>query len=124
MNGKGQVIGFQNALSHLQLTHDQFVSMCVAAGCDYLKNIKTIGIHKANQLVRNVNFLEDLQNHKYAPANYKESFLKARAVFRHQLVYNIEEKRVQPLTEWNESDNLQEKQACGQYLFRTLQYYY
>jgi len=43
MNGKGEVIELEKALSHLQLTHDQFISMCVAAGCDYLKNIKTIG---------------------------------------------------------------------------------
>ena len=120
MNGKGEVIELEKALSHLQLTHDQFISMCVAAGCDYLKNIKTIGIHKAKQLVKNDNFLEELQKHKYAPANYKESFLQARSVFQHQLVYHIKEKQVRPLTEWNESDERQENQVCGQYLFKAI----
>ena len=120
MNGKGEVIELEKALSHLQLTHDQFISMCVAAGCDYLKNIKTIGIHKAKQLVKNDNFLEELQKHKYAPASYKESFLQARSVFQHQLVYHIKEKQVRPLTEWNESDERQENQVCGQYLFKAI----
>ena len=117
MSGKGKVIELEKALSHLQLTHDQFISMCVAAGCDYLKNNKTIGIHKAKQLVKNDNFLGELQKHEYAPANYKESFLQARSVFQHQLVYHIEEKRVRSLTEWNESD---ERQVSGQYLFEAI----
>ena len=78
MNGKGEVIELEEALAHHQLTHDQFVSMCVAAGCDYLKNIKTIGIHKAKQLVKKDNFLDELQKHKFAPANYREAFFTSK----------------------------------------------
>ena len=95
--------------------HDKFVSMCVVAGCDYLKNIKTIGINKTKQLVQKDNFLDELQKHKYSPETYRESFVQARSVFQHQLVYNIELKKVQPLHELEESDGMKGNQACGQY---------
>lgn len=62
MNGKEDVIELENALSHHQLTYDQFISMCVAAGCDYLKNIKIIGIYKAKQLVKKTIFLMSFKN--------------------------------------------------------------
>ena len=118
MNGKGDVIELENALSHHQLTYDQFISMCVAAGCDYLKNIKTIGIHKAKQLVKKDNFLDELQKQKFAPANYREAFLQARSVFLHQLVYHIEAQRVQPLRDWEEGEEMHQNQICGQYPFK------
>lgn len=115
MNGKGEVIQLEKALSHLKLTHDKFILMCVVAGCDYLKNIKTIGINKAKQLVQKDNFLDELQKLKYAPENYRESFDQAIRVFHHQLVYNIETRMVQPLHKWGESEAMKGDQACGQY---------
>ena len=120
MNGKGELIQLEKALSHLKLTHDKFIAMCVAAGCDYLKNIKTIGINKAKQLVQKENFLDELQKHKYAPENYRESFAQARSVFLHQHVYNIKTKKVQPFHEWEGNEGLKEKQACGQYPLKAI----
>ena len=120
MNGKGEVIQLEKALSHLKLTHDKFVSMCVVAGCDYLKNIKTIGINKAKQFVQKDNFLDELQKHKHAPETYRESFVLARSVFQHQLAYNIETKKVQPLHEWEESEGMKGNQACGQYPLKAI----
>ena len=117
MNGKVDAIEMEQVLRHLQLTQDQFISMCVIAGCDYLKNIKSIGIHKAKQFVKKENFLDELKKHKHAPANYKESFLRARNVFRHQLVYDIATKRVQPLHQWEECEDKQGSDVCGQYPF-------
>lgn len=64
MNGKADVIQMEQALHHLQLTKDQFLSMCVVAGCDYLKNIKGIGIYKAKQLVKKDNFIVSSKNKK------------------------------------------------------------
>jgi len=52
MNGKADVIEMEQALHHLQLTKDQFLSMCVVAGCDYLKNIKGMVFIKPNNLSR------------------------------------------------------------------------
>ena len=109
MNGKGDVIQLEKPLAHHQLTYDQFISMCVAPGCDYLKNIKTIGIHKAKRLVKKENFLDELQKHKFAAANY----LQAKSVFLHQLVYHIEAQRVQPLREWEEGEEMHQNQICG-----------
>lgn len=67
MNGKADVIQMEQALHHLQLTKDQFLSMCVVAGCDYLKNIKGIGIYKAKQLVKKDNLISELQKQKKMP---------------------------------------------------------
>ena len=120
MNEKGEAIEFKSVLAHLQLSHEQFISMCVAAGCDFLSNIKTIGIHKARQLVKNGNFLDELEKHKYAPANYRELFLQAKSVFQHQMVFNINTKKVQPLTEW---DGNERWQVCGQYPFKNEQFF-
>ena len=37
-------------LHGLVLSMTRFQQMCVAAGCDYLKNLKGIGIHRAFQM--------------------------------------------------------------------------
>ena len=50
MNGKADVIQMEKALHHLQLTKDQFLSMCVVAGCDYLKNLRALVFIKPNNL--------------------------------------------------------------------------
>ena len=84
--------------------------MCVVAGCDYLKNIKGIGIYKAKQLVKKDNFISELQKQ-----NYGEAFLKARNVFKHQLVFHPGTKKVKPLQEWEDSEDNQGSPLCGQW---------
>ena len=50
-------------LHGLVLSMTRFQQMCVAAGCDYLKNLKGIGIHRAFQMASGdgdmLNALED-----------------------------------------------------------------
>ena len=57
----------------------------------------------------------ELQKHKYALGICRESFAGERSVFLHQLVYNIETKKIQPLHEWEEIEGMKRIQACGQY---------
>ena len=121
MNGKADVIEMEQALHHLQLTKDQFLSMCVVAGCDYLKNIKGIGIHKAKQLVKKDNLISELQKQKNASQNYGEAFLKASNVFKHQLVFHPGTKKVKPLQEWEDSEDNKGSPLCGHYPFNGVQ---
>ena len=121
MNGKADVIQMEQALHHLQLTKDQFLSMCVVAGCDYLKNIKGIGIYKAKQLVKKDNLISELQKQKNAPQNYGEAFFKASNVFKHQLVFHPGTKKVKPLQEWEDSEDNQGSPLCGHYPFNGVQ---
>lgn len=86
--------------------------MCVVAGCDYLKNIKGIGINKAKQLVKKDNFISELQKQKNAPRNFEEAFLKARNVFKHQLVFHPGTSKVKPLQEWEDREDTQGRSLC------------
>lgn len=38
-----QQMEYKKAVEGLQLTHDQFVDLCILLGCDYCDNIKGIG---------------------------------------------------------------------------------
>jgi 5'-3' exonuclease len=89
-------------LRHLNLNPNQFLSMCVIASCDYLPNIKTIGIHNAQHIVNGIDFLAFLEQHKQAPPQYRHVFLQAIAVFNHQFIYDIKTLRVLPLQPWRE----------------------
>ena len=61
----------------------------IAASCDYLENVKGIGIHKAYALIRGNHMFENLAK-KGAPKDYEEHFGKALAVFNHQTVFSID----------------------------------
>ena len=61
--------------------------MCIAAGCDYLKSIKGIGIKRAFQIVISEHNLMELLSLRGASDEYKERFYKVEAVFKHQTVF-------------------------------------
>jgi len=116
MDGNAELLDMTKVLSHLSLNQNQFLAMCITAGCDYVPNIKTVGIHKANQIVAGADFLGTLEKHRHAPPSYREDFLQAMAVFQHQIVYDIRARRVKPLNPWREGrEQIRFGQACGQY---------
>lgn len=80
-------------LQALNLDSSQFLSMCVVAGCDFLPNIKGIGIHRASQVVTRNDFLNELSSHWYAPPDYCTGFKQACAVWRHQTIYDLNYKK-------------------------------
>ena len=43
-NGMGNLVEMAKILTHLKLTKEKFTNMCIAAGCDYIENIRGIGI--------------------------------------------------------------------------------
>jgi exonuclease-1 len=119
LNGNADLLEMDSILDHLNFSKQQFVSMCIVAGCDYVPNIKTIGIHKAKQSVESGHgFLNALQKHKFAPLNYEAEFKQASAVFHHQTIYDIEKLAVAPLEAWTTNDDTDKfSPACGEYPF-------
>ena len=77
----------------------QFLYMCIVAGCDFLPNI-----HRASQVVTRKDFLHKLGSHRYAPSDYCKGFKQACAVFKHQVIYDLQSKHVRPLTAWESGE--------------------
>jgi hypothetical protein len=75
--------------------------MCIAAGCDYLKNIKVFGIKKAYQLRKKhaSDFAQVLSQIRGAPESYFEDFRKAWTVFNYQTVFDMYACKTVPLQE-------------------------
>lgn len=48
------VATFMTRLQGLQLSHENFIDLCVLCGCDYTGSIKGIGPKKALALIRQV----------------------------------------------------------------------
>ena len=70
-----QVLNYAKAISGLNLTHDEFVDLCILLGCDYCDSIKGIGPVSALKLIRehkNIEtILKNLNRDKYdIPANW------------------------------------------------------
>ena len=74
LSGQCQLIELDKTLQHLQLSQENFLDVCIVAGCDYLDSIRGIGINKARK--------------SHAPKEYCSDFLKAKAIFLHQTVIN------------------------------------
>lgn len=89
--------------------------MCIAAGCDYLKNIFGIGISRAYSLVSSGNDLLELLAEKGATKEYQEGFDKAEAVFQHQTVFDISCCTTVPLKMWESDPPIGIQFLCGKY---------
>eukprot|EP00956_Cyclotella_meneghiniana_P031535 scaffold83104_cov59-Cyclotella_meneghiniana.AAC.1 len=71
-----QEINYAKAIEGLELTHDQFVDMCILLGCDYCDTIKGIGPKTALKLIKEhgciENILKNLNREKYTvPESYE-----------------------------------------------------
>lgn len=122
MNGSADLLERESILKYLKFNSQQFLSMCVIAGCDYTPNIKTIGIHRAKHFVENGDYINVLKKHKFAPVNYEADFSQGLAVFHHQVIYNVEKLTIEALEPWSRNeDRSSYGPACGEYpLFKNL----
>lgn len=73
-------------------THNMFLTTCVMAGCDYLPQIKGVGIKLAQKTIsRNQTLKKALSelsmSNKQIPDDYETNFIKALLTFRFQRVY-------------------------------------
>ena len=78
-----QQINYAKAIEGLELTHDQFVDMCILLGCDYCDTIRGIGPKTALKLIREhgciENLLKNLNREKYTvPESYEPNEARQR----------------------------------------------
>ncbi|CAG4939138.1 unnamed protein product [Parnassius apollo] len=96
-------------------TFDKFRQMCIMSGCDYLPSLPGIGLAKARQFVvatQDSNFANALRklpsffnrSNLVVTDEYRESFLKAEATFKHQYVYDPLDRKMVRLTEPDDED--------------------
>ncbi|ACO64852.1 predicted protein, partial [Micromonas commoda] len=95
--------GAKGPLNFIGWKHEQFLELCVLSGCDFLPNIRGIGIKKAHALVakhRSVAaVLAVLHGDKkiHVPPGYDDDFRRAFWTFRHARVYDPALRRLRPL---------------------------
>ena len=95
--------GAKGPLNFIGWKHEQFLELCVLSGCDFLPNIRGIGIKKAHALVakhRSVAaVLAVLHGDKkiHVPPGYDDNFRHAFWTFRHARVYDPALRRLRPL---------------------------
>ncbi|KAL7522061.1 hypothetical protein ACHAWX_006744 [Stephanocyclus meneghinianus] len=71
-----QQISYEKAIEGLELSHDQFVDLCILLGCDYCDTIRGIGPKTALKLIREhgciENILKNIDRKKYTvPESYE-----------------------------------------------------
>jgi flap endonuclease-1 len=55
-----QTMNYEKAITELDLTHDQFVDLCIMLGCDYCDSIRGVGPKTALKLVREHKCIEEI----------------------------------------------------------------
>ena len=80
------VFSLKNILSDLNLTHDEFVDMCILCGCDFCDSIPKVGPVTAYQIIKKHHTIESFlkfnrTSRKFTiPENY--GYIAARAIFK------------------------------------------
>lgn len=99
-------INMDAVLEGLQLTHEQFVDLCILLGCDYCDSIRGIGPTRALALIRQhgsiEKVLEGLDTEKYKVAE-DWPYMAARALFHRPDVLGPEDPLVQAI-KWEAPD--------------------
>ena len=101
----------------MKLCDEKFLSLCIMAGCDYLQNVRGIGINKAKQIIDTADdFISFVEKMTEAPCDYGQSFFEAKMIFLHQTVIDPDSRKSIPLSQW-EDKNVQQKHQlkCGEY---------
>lgn len=119
INGICDFIELNEVLANLSMTQDDFLCMCILAGCDYLQNIRGIGINKARMLVlKEADVMEALPKLKNFKEGYIHQFFEAKSVFLHQTVIDPNTMETIPLTNWEDTATMALHQVlCGKYPF-------
>lgn len=116
-DGRAELFCHSNILSSLEVDSNQFLNVCIIAGCDYIKNVRGIGIHKAFNIVKtSTNIFEALEQ-KGANSEYRKKFDCASAVFHHQSVIDPASLKTVPLNKWDADPSPELQQFCGKYPF-------
>ena len=114
LSGEGECFSLTEILEGLELSRTQFQHLCIAAGCDYLKNVAGIGVHRAYNFIQKGTLMKSLAE-KGASKEYQEYFYKIEAVFQHQTVFDLESCSTVPLEKWENIPPKDVQHLCGEY---------
>ncbi|XP_070541066.1 exonuclease 1-like [Ptychodera flava] len=103
-------------------TFEKFVWLCILLGCDYLKNINNVGFVAATKFLMATGDKDIFETLPYIsvilkkslqiPHNYGHQFRVALYTFKHQLIYDINNKYLAPVTAYpNGNDHRDYPQA-------------
>ena len=115
-----ELVELDKVLDYLEVNQSSFINICITAGCDYLPNVKGVGINKAKTLVKeNDDFIHHLSQIPGASQGYKDRFVSACAVFQHQTIIDPESSTTMPINKWTEAFDDESKanlqRYCGVY---------
>ncbi|KAJ6233952.1 exonuclease 1 [Anaeramoeba flamelloides] len=86
---------------------EKFIRMCVLSGCDFLSNIRGIGINRAFHFTNSAESISQVfelikQDNRFTiPNGYIERFQLSLLTFLHQKVFDIVNKKLVPLRPYN-----------------------
>lgn len=105
---------------------EKFRRICILSGCDYLKNIPSVGLQSAKKfflLTQQDNLrilLPKLGSYLKSPRligkvteEYVNAFIEAESTFRHHIVYDVEAKRLRPLEPYEKGKSSRDFPAAG-----------
>ncbi|XP_068752985.1 uncharacterized protein [Montipora capricornis] len=113
LSGDGDVVDLSEVLEGLKISKKQFQEMCIAAGCDYLKNIRGVGIARAFQLATTGGDILEALVQRGADETYQANFHKAMAVFHYQTVFDVNSCSTVPLEKWDIDPSMDVQYLCG-----------
>ena len=70
-------------LAELNITHDEFIELCILCGCDYCKNIPKIGICKSLDIIHRYKTIDNFitSSKMELPDNYIEQYQSSIKIF-------------------------------------------
>ena len=89
------------------LSEENFMYACILAGCDYLPSVKGMGLKTAvkffERFVKIDSVMKRLPYEKQfmgkVPDTYEKIFMNVSMIFKHQLVFDIVQKKLRPINE-------------------------
>lgn len=116
-----------------EVSFEKFRRICILSGCDYLKNIPSIGLQSAKKfflMTKQDNLrllLPKLPSHLKSTRlagkvteEYIEGFIKAEEVFRHHIVYDPQTERLRPLEPYPRGKSARDFPLAGRMFHRVL----
>ena len=78
------VFNLKSMLDELNLTHDQFIELCILCGCDYCPTIPNIGTVKSLQVINNYKNIEEYikKVNPILPENYIQNYKESIQIFK------------------------------------------
>ena len=100
--GKGSR-GANSPLSFEKWNHDDFLGLCAMSGCDFLENVRNVGFKRPTRSPTRIidvkTALEMMSKDPKieVPEDYIAKWQKAVYTFKHALIYDIKEKKLEAL---------------------------